>query len=139
MTRIHILQGRGSNCTCGDCAVLYGGKCFTTRENNMLDKLEDRVLEYLTKTPGGKIREKVTGPMYNRCIEEVVRPAIQKFLKIEKHVFYRRYYSFVPLVFMMTTPHRESAVYAYRKGRSLLFWSIEKELKEAATEVDHDD
>lgn len=31
---IAFLIGRGENCTCGDCPVLYGGECMTTKENN---------------------------------------------------------------------------------------------------------
>lgn len=29
-----FLIGRGENCTCADCPVLYGGECYTTDTNN---------------------------------------------------------------------------------------------------------
>lgn len=31
---IGVMFGRGENCTCPDCPVLYGGECYTTEENN---------------------------------------------------------------------------------------------------------
>lgn len=40
--KIAILIGRGSNCTCPDCPVLYGWKCPTTPINNKKDRLKGR-------------------------------------------------------------------------------------------------
>lgn len=38
---IGILIGRGKNCSCVDCPVLYGGTCPTTPINNKLDNAKN--------------------------------------------------------------------------------------------------
>lgn len=119
MTYIHILKGTGSNCTCYDCVVLYGGKCATTKDNNFLDHLEKKVLKYLTKTPTGKPR-KISDSYMDKCIEEVVRPEVSKYLKIKRNLFDRQYYSFMPLLFIMTSQNKEATKW-YKRARNWEF------------------
>lgn len=124
MDGIHFLKGTGSNCTCNDCAVLYGGTCYTTPTNNFLDKLEQDVQKWLSFTPTGRPK-KVSDNYTDQCIERVVRPAFMKYKKISRSQFYEKYYSFLPLIFLMNSDKKD-AKHMYRKARIMLFWDIEK-------------
>lgn len=124
---IHVLYGTGSNCTCYDCVVLYGGKCATTPINNMLDDLEEAVLEYLGKTPTGKVRKKSDSYM-DKCIEHVVKPHILSFEKIDGKRFYNYYYGFMPLLYLMTSANKEAKRF-YRMSRQMLYSNMIEELK----------
>lgn len=128
MTYIHILRGTGNNCTCYDCAVLYGGKCDTTPDNNFLDKLEKQVLQYLNYTPTGKPRKK--SDLYSdSVINEIMRPALRKYWKVQNNQFDRKYYTLMPLVYLMTSDRKEASGW-YRRSRNWLFNSIHKEFEE---------
>lgn len=127
--RIHILRGRGDNCSCYDCCVLYGGECATTKTNDFLDTLEEQVNEYLNFTPTGKPR--VNSSSYiDKCIDVVIRPAVCKFLKVKKKDFYEKYYVFTQLIFLMTSDKR-GAESMYRRARGMLFDTLEREFTHA--------
>lgn len=136
MTRIHILKGTGDNCTCNDCSVLYGGDCWTTPYNDFLDMLELAVVNYLTLTPTGRTRIVSDGIM-NKCIEEIVRPMVQKFSKVTRSQFYNQYYGFMPLLYLMTS-EKKMARYWYRRSRLWLFLDFEKSVKESSKKLDDD-
>lgn len=124
---IHILKGTGNNCTCYDCPVLYGGDCPSTPVNNFLDKIENLLIEFLSKTPTGRPR-RVSSPMMERVIEEIIRMPFCKKYKISKDRFYNGFYLFLPLVFLMTSDKKD-AKEAYRKARIMLFYRISDEIK----------
>lgn len=127
MNGIHFLRGSGSNCTCADCSVLYGGDCFTTPVNNMLDRVEERVIKFLTYTPTGRIKKNSNNHI-DMAIEHAVKGPVCKFLKIKSDQFYEKYYCFLPLVFLLMSD-RKSAKRMYRRARYCLFRSIEEEFK----------
>lgn len=133
MNGIHFLKGSGSNCTCYDCSVLYGGKCYTTPTNNFLDRLEKDVRKYLAFTPTGRPK-KVSDHYLDRCIEDVIRVPFMKFAKIDKSLFYKKYYTLLPLIFLMTSDKAEARG-MYRRGRQILFTSITDEYKNEQKKV----
>lgn len=130
-TRIHLLKGTGSNCTCGDCAVLYGGTCYTTPINNFLDRIDAAAL-------------KVVGQKTYICISDLhrflekVRQPVKKRYKLTNDQYDERYYSWAPL-FYMALGYREDrnkrydwheARRAYRRARGWVLSDIEKALKQ---------
>ena len=130
-TRIHILRGVGSNCTCGDCVVLYGGKCHTTPTNNMLDAIEKALNQYLNFTPTGKPR-KVSDYFIDESVEQILRQPICKREKLTRTQFYQHYYAFTSLVYLMTSDKRE-ARYGYRRARYMLYTTLIRELRDSLT------
>lgn len=129
---IHILYGTGTNCTCYDCFDLYGGECATTRDNDFLDALEEKVIQYLELTPTG--RKRVTSDSYmDKCINDVVSPAVRKELKIKTTVFDKQYYSFMPLLFLMTS-ERKKANRWYRRSRNWIYSDIKDKLINLSSE-----
>lgn len=122
---IHILKGTGDNCTCYDCVVLYGGECDSTEDNNILDVLEENIVNYLNFTPTGRPR-KTSDYYMDSCIEKVVMPIVVKYLKIKKNQFYHKYYSFMPLLYLMTSDRKLGARYFYRRTRNWMFNDFKK-------------
>lgn len=136
---LHILRGTGKNCTCLDCIVLYGGECQTTRTNNFLDKLEQKVLHYLNTTPTGKQR-KVSDSFMDSCINDVVRPMVRKHEKVHTNQFNRYYYGFMPLLYIMTSDRKEGARYWYRRARNWEYEKVIEDIKKASKDpIDYDD
>lgn len=129
----HFLKGTGDNCTCYDCVVLYGGKCDTTPDNNFLDSLEVKILKYLNFTPTGRAR-KISDSYMDSCINNIVRPAVRKYLKVHQNQFDRKYYYFMPLLYLMTSDRKEGANHWYRRSRNMLFNDFTKEVREASKE-----
>ncbi len=127
MNGIHILIGRGKNCTCYDCSVLYGGKCYTTEDNNLLDCLEKNFEHFMSKTPSGRTK-KVSGWAYDDFIENFVKKIMCKGVSRKK--FYDHYWGWLPLLFMMSSPHKEKARGTYRKARMMVYQSIKKDYEE---------
>lgn len=129
MAEIHFLRGRGDNCTCHDCSVLYGGTCYTTPYNNLLDKIEKKVLKSLDHKYISKGR-------INRSIEEI-RPLAKKYFKISDSIFDSYFYNWLPLIFIMTSGlhkkdiHPNASAYDVRRkymdARIWTLWAIEKE------------
>ncbi len=139
MTYIHFLRGSGDNCTCYDCPVLYGFDCPTTPENNFLDQLEASALKYLNLTPTGKVR-KVSDSYMDSCINDIVRPKVKKFERIHRNQFDRKYYCFMPLLYLITSDRKEGANRWYRKARGMLYNQIIAEIKTASKEpLENDD
>lgn len=132
-----IVIGKGGNCSCYDCIVLYGGKCATTKDNNFLDDLEKSIAKY-GYTEKGKKRA-VTDAFMDNCISEVVYPKIKKYAKVHRNQFNRHYYSFMPLLFLMTSTHKE-AEKMYRRARHTLFSDFIDTVKKASKDkIDYDD
>jgi hypothetical protein len=125
---IHVLYGTGANCSCYDCVVLYGGECDSTPTNNFLDSLEEAVIEYLAKTPTGKIRKKSDSYM-DKCIEVIVKPHILAFTGINGKRFYNYYFGFMPLLYLMTSANKKEAPKFYRISRNMVFTQMIEELK----------
>lgn len=125
METIHILKGTGDNCSCYDCAVLYGGTCGTTEINNMLDKLEKDLEKYLSFTKTGR-KKKQSAYAIDSSIEKIIKPVFTKHLKLKKLEFYEKYYSFLPLIYCMTSDKKSYDEQFYKIGRMMLFNDIEK-------------
>ncbi len=131
MDGIHILKGRGSNCTCYDCAVLYGGTCSTTPDNNLLDRIEKGILKVLDNKYVSKGR-------INKSIE-AIRPHAVKYFKITNNTFDKHYYGWLPLIYAITSVlngkpvHPNASEYdvrdTYMQGRLLVLWKLESDYK----------
>lgn len=130
MSKIHILRGRGNNCTCMDCITLYGGKCDTSADNNFLDSIEEKVIEYLSFTPKGKVR-KTSDYFMDSCINNIIRPAVRKYAKIHVNQFDRKYYLFMPMIYLMTSD-RKSAEHWYRRARNWVYNDVIKQMQDAS-------
>lgn len=128
MSEIHVLIGRGNNCSCSDCSVLYGGDCYTTPINNMLDKMEVDIEKYLSFTPTGR-KKKLSGYAIDSVIEQIIKPVFTKYINNKKIDFYSKYYTFLPLVYLMTSNKKEFSKHYYMKARGMLFNSIETDYK----------
>jgi hypothetical protein len=72
---IHFLIGNGKNCTCYDCSVLYGGECYSTPDNNFLDKVEKITNLYRSKTY-------ICRSDTNKFLEQI-KPIVIKHLNIK--------------------------------------------------------
>jgi hypothetical protein len=94
MTKIHILKGTGDNCTCGDCAVLYGGECYTTPENNFLDQLGERIAK---ATVNGRIVSK--NDMHKAL--EAMRSPVKKYIHLNDATYNEHYYALLPLLYII--------------------------------------
>lgn len=57
-----------------------------------------------------------------------------KFAKIDKSLFYKKYYTLLPLIFLMTSDKAEARG-MYRRGRQILFTSITDEYKNEQKKV----
>lgn len=128
MSRIHILVGIGSNCTCGDCAVLYGGDCYTTPTNNMLDKI-DKVAAQIIGLKGYICKTDT-----HRFLEEI-RPLVCKQYKLTNKQFDKHYYLWLPFLYMAMgygegdgNYSKSSARQMYRRARRFVLSGIEKDL-----------
>lgn len=131
MAEIHFLRGRGNNCTCYDCAVLYGGTCSTTPDNNFLDKVEKTILKILE----GKY---ISYGRINKAIE-AIRPLAKKYYKIDNKTFDKYFYNWLPLVFIITSTlptkqiHPNASAYdvrrKYMEARLVILWNVEKDYK----------
>lgn len=133
MTEIHILRGVGYNCSCSDCSVLYGGECYTTEINNMLDKVEKDLEKYLSFTKTGR-KKKESSYAIDSSIEEIIKPAFVKYIKKEHKIkidFYEKYYSFLPLVYLMTSSKKTYNKRMYQRGRLMVFKYIESNYVES--------
>jgi hypothetical protein len=130
MKYLHVLRGSGNNCTCLDCVVLYGGVCDTTKDNDFLDELENKVIKYISFTPTGRIR-KISDSYMDSCINDVIRPIVKKYAKIHENQYLRKYYLFMPLIFLMTSD-RKAAELWYRRSRNWVFTDIIKQMKESS-------
>lgn len=132
MDGIHILRGRGNNCTCYDCSVLYGGTCYTTPYNNFLDKIEKSVLKAVDN-------RYISYGRMNKAIE-AIRPHAIKYFKISSKEFDSYFYNWLPLLFIMTSTlhkkdiHPNASAYdvrrKYMEARLFILWGIEKEYKQ---------
>lgn len=120
---LHILKGTGDNCSCHDCVVLYGGECYTTPINNMLDDMEAKLELYLAKTPTGREKKK-TGYAIDSAIEKVMMPIFKKEAAITKTVFYKKYYAFLPLVYLMTSEAKHNDRRLYARARMSIYLDI---------------
>lgn len=123
---IHFLKGTGSNCTCGDCSVLYGGRCYTTPINNWLDRVERiarRIYDekpYICKTDLRKFLDSI-GPL------------VCKRYKISIEKYSETYYGWSPLFFTMISfkvmeggnYDVASARLMYRRSRFYLLRALE--------------
>jgi len=128
---MHILYGTGTNCTCFDCVVLYGGECDTTKDNDFLDEIEEKVLKFLTVTPTGR-EKKVSDAAMDEVLDTVVRPMVQKYCKVQRKTFYQVFYGFMPLLYLMTSDKKEARRW-YRRSRIWLFSELVERLKEKKT------
>lgn len=123
-TVLHILRGTGSNCTCGDCAVLYGGTCGTTRMNNMLDQF-DLLIEKTLVTKGKNPSEYQSNKLFRWLC-----PRVCKLEKISPKQFNSFYYCFAVLIFMAwgTTPEVRKT-HMYRRARMIAYGDIMNQIK----------
>lgn len=94
MTTIHILKGTGDNCTCGHCAVLYGGECHTTPENNFLDRLGGRIAK---ATVNGRVVSK--NDMHKAL--EAIRSPVKKYMHLNDAAYNENYYALLPLLYII--------------------------------------
>lgn len=124
MNGIHILKGTGDNCTCYDCSVLYGGDCWTTPDNNKLDKLEKSFEQFMSKTPTGRMK-KVSDWAYCDFIENHLKTVMCKGMS--EKLYYEHFYSWLPLLFMMSSPHKEKARQRYRQARYSIYYKIKSD------------
>lgn len=131
MDGIHFLKGTGSNCTCSDCSVLYGGTCSTTAENNFLDRIE-KVALTLVGTKSYICRWDTTKFL------EAIRPIVRKRYKWSNAEYDKQFYVWLPFLYM-AVGYKENkdknydhsdARLMYKRARSLTFWNIEKALKQ---------
>lgn len=127
---IHILKGTGRNCTCGDCAVLYGGSCGTTKDNDFMDRVESIALKQL----GSKTY--VCKSDIHRFLE-AIRPVVRKRYKWTNAQYDKHYYTWSPFLYM-NLGYREDkgkryehwdARRAFRRARLWVLWDIEKQFK----------
>jgi hypothetical protein len=95
MTRVHILKGTGDNCSCADCPVLYGGECYTTPENDFLDKLGERISK---ATVNGRVVSK--NDMHKAL--EAMRSPVKKYLHVSDEIYNKNYYALLPLLYIIS-------------------------------------
>jgi len=126
---IHILKGTGRNCTCGDCAVLYGGSCGTTKDNDFMDRVEKVALKLGAKTY-------ICKSDIHRFLEGI-RPIIKKRYRWTNKQFDEKYYTWLPFLYM-NLGYREDkgkryehwdARRAFKRSRLWVLWDIEKGFK----------
>ena len=120
---IHILKGTGENCTCGDCSVLYGGDCWTTQMNNLLDKFDEKVYELwvLAKNPSVYQIQKTLAPF---------KKEIMKMEKITSKEFDEYFYLFSGLFFMAWATNKTARqTQSYRQTRHTMFRIIIKRIE----------
>ena len=93
MSNICVLRGRGDNCTCDDCVVLYGGECWTTKINDALDKFDDAVEIHYNKNKNLSHYQlyKIITPIFKTIKKDCVK------LKVSDLDNY--YKMFMPLMF----------------------------------------
>lgn len=121
-----MLKGSGSNCTCYDCSVLYGGECYSTPINNMLDRMET-----IVKTIGVSKRD---GSLRVENTLDQMRSLVLKRLKITAQKFNKKYNLLLPLYFMaLTCPNPVRKSEWYRHARFSLYLNLERELEVIAT------
>ena len=121
-----ILKGSGSNCTCGDCSVLYGGTCYTTPINNWLDRVEKIAYSVVGK------KKYICATDVNKFLEKL-RPLVCNRYKIKRNKFDKNYYMWAPM-FYHCLAYRESnnnydkydARKMYKMSRITLLWATEK-------------
>lgn len=131
MDGLHILKGTGSNCTCYDCSVLYGGTCGTTPDNNFLDKIEKAILK--------EVENKYFSYGRINKVLETIRPQAKKYFKIDNATFDNHYYGWLPLVYIVTSVLKGKAIHPnasaydvrrqYMQARLMILWNVEKDYK----------